>query len=72
MPEKLHSIEIRGRAHRWSFHIYIDPKYLDEWRADGLEINEICNVIPAWAVNLGLTKFWCFVQDVFHMKNPFK
>jgi hypothetical protein len=70
--KKHYSLSIRGRQHSWSFHIMVDPQYVPEWRADGLEINEICNTIPEWIVGAGLIRPWCFLQDLFHFKNPFR
>lgn len=63
---KLLSITVRGRSHIWSFNFYGNPKYLEEWRADGLEVDEIVNTIPTWAP----PKLWCFLQDIFNFKNP--
>ena len=65
---KLLSVEIKGKEKNWSFNFYGDPKYLDEWRGDGLEINEICNTIPLWIYSIGLTRFWIFMQDLFNFK----
>lgn len=70
MSRKLMSVTVRGSLKTWSFNFYGDPKHLNEWRTDGLEIGEIENVIPVWVVTLGLTRAWCFVQDVFNFKNP--
>lgn len=69
--KKLLSVEVKGQEKSWSFEFYGDPKYLDEWRQDGLEINEIVNTIPLWAIDLGLTKIWIFFQDLFNF-NLFK
>jgi hypothetical protein len=59
-----YSIEVKGRHHRWSFPIDIDPKYLDDYRGDGLIIDEVVNVIPErlprWLVDP-----WCAVQDLW-------
>ena len=71
MSKKLMSVTVRGYRKTWSFNFYGDPKHLNEWRTDGLEIGEIENVIPVWIVTLGLTRMWCFFQDVFNFKNPF-
>ena len=71
MGKKLYSIAIKGKQNLWSFEVYLDPKYISDYRDDGLEVNEIINIIPVWAVDLGLTRPWCFVQDVFNFKNPF-
>ena len=65
------SISVKGNNHRWSFRIDADPKYLEEWRADGLEIDEVYNSIPEFIVNLGLTRIWCFFEDLFYFRNPF-
>ena len=66
--KKLMSVEVRGADKTWSFLFYDDPKYLDEWRDDGLEVNEIMNVIPMWVVDLGLTRIWTFFQDMFNFR----
>lgn len=58
-------IEVRGKNCQWSFHTKADPKYLPEWEADGLQIFILENSIPEWAVDLGLTRIWCRVQDVW-------
>ncbi len=71
MSKKLYSLTIRGREKTWTFDTYVEPKYVDEWRADGIEIDEVCNVIPVWVADLGLTRAWCFFQDLFYFKNPF-
>ena len=67
MSRKLMSVTVRGNRKTWSFNFYGDPKHLNEWRTDGLEIGEIENVIPVWIVTLGLTRMWCFFQDVFNI-----
>lgn len=66
--KKLLSIKVRGAEKDWSFSFYGDPKHLDEWRDDGLEIDEIVNTVPVWAAELGLQKIWFFIQDVFNFK----
>ncbi len=72
MSKKLLSVTVKGNDKTWSFNFYEDTKYIDEWRKDGLVIDEILNVIPVWVVNMGLTRPWCFMQDIFNFKNPFK
>lgn len=68
MAKKLFSIEVKGKHHKWSFNFYGDTKDLETWRQDGLEINEVINSIPEWAVNMGLTRLWFFFQDLFNFK----
>lgn len=70
--KKRHALAVRGKQHEWSFTILVDPRYVAEWREDGLEIHEIYNSIPEWIVDMRLTRLWCFVQDLFHFRNPFR
>jgi hypothetical protein len=71
MSKKLLSIAVKGKNSWWGFDFYADPKHLKEWRDDGLDIVEIENTIPMWVVDIGLTHQWCFMQDLFNLKNPF-
>jgi hypothetical protein len=66
--KKLYSMEIRGNTKQWSFYFHGDPKYVNEWRDDGLEINEIINVIPEWIVSIGLMRPWVFFQAHFNFR----
>jgi hypothetical protein len=69
---KRYSLTVRGATHLWSFDVLVDPQYVAEWRADGLDLEEVVNVIPAWVVQLGLVRPWCLAQDVFHFRHPWK
>lgn len=70
--KKLYALDIRGKWKEWTFEVWVDPKYVDEWRSDGLHIDEIVNTIPEWWMNLGFSaRLWCFFQDLFNLKNPF-
>lgn len=59
------SIAVRGKGHEWNFIFKADPKYLEEWRADGLEVYEVMNTVPEWAADIGLAHLWCRVQDAW-------
>lgn len=72
MTNKLIGLEVKGRHKTWGFAFYADPKLIAEWRADGLEVDVIENVIPEWIADLGLARAWCFIQDMWYFKNPFK
>lgn len=72
MSKKLYSLDVRGKEHEWSFHVMVDPQHVNEWREDGLVLHRLENIIPAWVVDANLTRLWCFLQDIFHFKNPFK
>lgn len=71
MAKKLMSLSVRGEQKTWSFNFYADPRHLPDWESDGLEVHLVENSIPEWVVSLGLTRTWCFLQDVFNFKNPF-
>lgn len=58
-------ITVRGKSDTWGFVFQGDPKYLEEWLEDGLEVSEVLNTIPLWAQQMGLTHIWCRVQDVW-------
>lgn len=68
---KRYAIQVRGREHSWSFHVSAKPEHVEDWRADGLEVDEILHSIPEWVVNLGLLRPWCFFEDLFYFRNPF-
>lgn len=55
MAKRQLAITVRGKQHSWSFHFEGDPKYLAEWRDDGLEIDEVHYSIPESIVDLRIT-----------------
>jgi hypothetical protein len=70
--KKLIAIEVKGIRKRWSFSFYADPKHVDDWRIDGLNVTLIENTIPIWVVDYKLIRPWCFMQDILNFKNPFR
>ena len=72
MARKLMFITARGKRSQWCFDVNADPKYLTEWQADGLEIYVVENSIPMWVAEAGMTRAWCFLQDVFNFRNPWR
>lgn len=73
MSEILHIVEVRGKQSTWLAATYITRKTAQEWREDGLEVHEAVNSIPNWWIDCGLPMgLWCFVQDCFHFKNPWR
>lgn len=72
MSKRLYFIEIQGNEHQWNFDVWIDPKFVDEWREDGIKIFEIINTIPASVQHAGFGRAWVFFQDLFYWRNPFK
>lgn len=69
MGKKLLIISVKGKDHSWSFEFYADPKYLEDWREDGLEVDEVCNTIPAWLPVWGIS-LWCGLQDIWNFRIP--
>jgi hypothetical protein len=57
------SIHIKGKRHSWSFTFKGDPKHIEAWQADGLEVYEVVGSAPRWAVDIGLLRAFIFVQD---------
>ena len=72
MAKKLYAVYVRGRERHWKIPVLLDEKHIQEYLDDGLVVDEIVNTIPVWVVDLGLTRAWCFLQDIFNFKNPFK
>ncbi len=68
------AIEIRGKSSRWEVVWDAPQSQIDAMTEDGIEISTIENAFPEWVANLGLgpMRIWCFFQDVFNFKNPFK
>jgi hypothetical protein len=63
MKQKL-SIEVRGKSGKsYCFDFEGDPKHIEEWRAEGLDVVEICNTSPYWVAELGLLRPWIAIQD---------
>ena len=61
-------ISVRGKRHEWTFKFYGTPADIKEWQADGLEVYQVENFIPAIITELGLARLWCFFQDIFNFK----
>lgn len=68
---KLISIEVRGTRRRWSVNAHASTKEIEAMRADGIDVCEIVNVIPAWVVDARLTRPFIALQELWNFKNPF-
>jgi hypothetical protein len=66
------SIEVRGKHHKWGVTWNAPQSQIDAMREDGIDVHIIENSIPYWVVSIGLLRPWCFVQDVWNFKNPFR
>ena len=64
-----YTITVRGKRRTWSLDLDADPRFVEEWRADGLEIDEVINTIPAWWVDLGLpVGLWVWAEDFVRLR----
>ena len=50
---------------KFGFPFEGDPQYLEDWRAEGLDIDIVENTIPVWAVSFGLLRPWIAMQDAW-------
>ena len=60
---KIMSISVKGKEHSWAFMFVHDDKFLQEWRDDGLSIDEVINIIPKWIADMRLTRIFVWLQD---------
>lgn len=67
----LATIEIRGKKSAWGVCWQASKSQIDAMREDGIEVGIVENIVPAWVADMGMTRPWCFFQDLWHFKNPF-
>ncbi len=58
-----YSITVRGRWHEWAFPVRATPEHAEEWRQDGLIVDEILHEIPQWIMNIGLGGLWMWIDE---------
>ena len=56
---------VRGKKHEW--RVEVAEASVEDMRADGIEVIEIVNSIPALVVDAGFGGFWMFVQDLWDL-----
>lgn len=66
---KRYSLMVRGKRKEWSFEIQAEPEHVEEWREDGLHVDELIAVIPQWAVDLGLMSAWMRIEETIRRLN---
>jgi len=54
---------VMGKHHEW--RVTVDEASVADMRADGIEVLEISNTVPAWAVDAGFARVWVFAQDLW-------
>lgn len=70
--KKTYTIIIKGKNRTWAFDADIDPRHIPDLLEDGLRVEEIVYSGPNWVLDLGLIKVWCFFQDIYNFRNPFR
>lgn len=68
MIKQKYSLEVRGENKKWSIDLWADPRHVEDWLEDGLEVYRLHGSIPVWAVNMGLTSIWFAIQDIFNFR----
>lgn len=64
--KRQYSITVRGKSGaQYGFTFVGHPEHIEGWIAEGFDITEVLNTIPAWAVAIGLTRPWCAAQDLW-------
>lgn len=43
---KLYSLTVSGINKQWSFEIPAEPEWVEDWRNDGLEVDEVVCQMP--------------------------
>tara|TARA_R110000772_G_scaffold67618_2_gene150136 strand:- start:1880 stop:2107 length:228 start_codon:yes stop_codon:yes gene_type:complete len=74
MAKKMCALKVKVDEGAYSFNVLVDTKYLKEWNDAGIDIHELINTVPVFIANRGKIAIiiWCFFQDLFNFKNPFK
>lgn len=70
MPQAV--LDIQGKQHKWGITTPLPMKTIELMREDGVDVGILENSIPEWVVDLGLLYPWCFFQDLWNFKNPFR
>jgi hypothetical protein len=62
------TVTVRGSTSKWVFGPFPARRTdIEEWRADGLEVDELINSIPEWLPS-GLTSAWCRLEDLWRLR----
>jgi hypothetical protein len=70
MPQAV--LSIRGKRSEWGITTPLPQATIDAMIEDGIEVGILENSVPEWAVNGGLLRLWCFFQDIWNLRNPFR
>jgi hypothetical protein len=70
MPQAV--LSIRGKQSEWGITTPLPMSAIEAMREDGIEVGILENSVPFWMNEAGLTRPWCFFQDIWNFKNPFR
>lgn len=59
-----YSLTVSGSKHTWVFPISAPPEHVADWRADGFDVTEVVNTIPAH-MPYWLMRLWAKAQDIW-------
>lgn len=65
-------VEVRGKQGEWGIRADLPREAIEDMRNDGVHVIIPENSIPLWVVEAGLVRPWCFLQDLWNFKNPFR
>lgn len=65
-------VEVRGRQGEWGIPADLARDAIKDMQDDGVQVIVPENSIPLWVVQAGLVRPWCFLQDLWNFKNPFR
>lgn len=60
-----YEVVVRGKQHEWFCRI--PENQAVAMREDGFEVIEVHNSMPMWVVDMGLTRVWVFVEDLWNI-----
>ena len=60
----LYTLTVHGTHRTWSHLIWANPEHAEDWRQDGIEVDEVIAIIPETINRMGLTRPWCWLQRV--------
>jgi hypothetical protein len=63
---------LRGRTSEWAVEAMLSQEQIDAMTEDGIEVIEVQSRLPMWVVTAGLASIWCFFQDLWNFRNPFR
>lgn len=72
MGKKLVTHRVRGKEKTWDLEFFASSEQLRDMCADGLEVGQICNMIPTWAKSRSVwsIRIWSWLQDIWNFRIP--